>query len=1109
MKFKKLLLVSIFLLTILTIGAASAAENTTDSGMLDAANDVTLDSTDTSDVLSEGYYYDSDFYIYVQEDFTHGKRDWNSYDLVSIHSYSEKNSTIDILVDGAEKKSINATDGYFSIEIDENGTVHKIFSTFVYPNDLGITPGSHNIKVNVNGNTRIDTPVSINEMEDFTIWLQNPYYSEKEYWPYSSFIVIDSNNLNNGTLEIYVNGTRKLTYSVANGLFEEIENCSSKSRYVLPYELFNDYGNYNIQIKFTENGVTKTLKDENVVVAEFEPTTNPQLEIYFDFYTLIIPADNVAHIYLPREATGNLTISYNNVRNNTVNYNKGYGEVYINSWDLNHLGENEITVTYIGDDFGTLTKTATVLVLPDITCPGYVLVGEEFNISVFTFGWVNGNFSVYEYNDGVKGKLLASNEIKEHSHGDHAKTTVNLSCEKSGLNKLYLDYYDIGAGHYPIIQEVYVIQNSENVKVDVPSEVEIGKEFNVTVNAPDIDFTFAQISVDGGDVQFVMFENGVAKQNISNLTAGYHTVKVFYENQYYSNGEWLRDVYLDTFTVNVATKTNLTASDVAMDFNSTGILLITLKDENNTALSGKDIKVNIDNQEYNATTGDGGQAVLPIAGLSAGKFTALICFEGSEGYLSSNATSQVAVNKINTSLEANNVTMYYGDDDVFVITLKDANSNLLADKEITIYLDGKKSTLTTNASGQASFDLNLDVTVYTAEINFAGDNNYLGSKILSKITVNKAKTQFNASDITVTVGTSNDVAIALTDIHGVGLANKKIIAYIKSLNDMTTDGNGIVHLTINLTGGTYDSFIYFNGDSNYESIKANFKVSVVKSNTQLVASDVTATYGEVKNLTVTLKDAQGVALANKVISIKLNNANYTRTTDANGAVSLPIVLDAGKYDAQISFAGDSSYFSSVTVSKIIVSKVTTQITAPAISTTYNIGKNLVITLKTSDGKALTDKNIVVALNNKLYEKTTDSNGQVVISSYNMVPKSYYIASVIFYGDSNYVGSNVNAKVVVNKALPKITASNKAYKVKVKTKQYTITLKNNKNAVLKSKSVTLKVSGKTYKATTNSKGKATFKITKLTKKGTFKAVIKYAGDSCYKSVSKTIKITVKK
>ncbi|WP_407374058.1 hypothetical protein [Methanobrevibacter sp.] len=56
-------------------------------------------------------------------------------------------------------------------------------------------------------------------------------------------------------------------------------------------------------------------------------------------------------------------------------------------------------------------------------------------------------------------------------------------------------------------------------------------------------------------------------------------------------------------------------------------------------------------------------------------------------------------------------------------------------------------------------------------------------------------------------------------------------------------------------------------------------------------------------------------------------------------------------------------------------------------------------------------------------------------------------------------------------------------------------------------VTIKVNGKTYKATTNSKGQATFKITKLTKKGKFTALVKFAGNSKYKAVSKKPKISV--
>jgi len=62
--------------------------------------------------------------------------------------------------------------------------------------------------------------------------------------------------------------------------------------------------------------------------------------------------------------------------------------------------------------------------------------------------------------------------------------------------------------------------------------------------------------------------------------------------------------------------------------------------------------------------------------------------------------------------------------------------------------------------------------------------------------------------------------------------------------------------------------------------------------------------------------------------------------------------------------------------------------------------------------------------------------------------------------------------------------------------------------MKKVKLTLKVKGKTYKAITNKKGKATFKITKLTKKGKFKAVVKFAGNKNYKALSKNAVITVK-
>ena len=141
--------------------------------------------------------------------------------------------------------------------------------------------------------------------------------------------------------------------------------------------------------------------------------------------------------------------------------------------------------------------------------------------------------------------------------------------------------------------------------------------------------------------------------------------------------------------------------------------------------------------------------------------------------------------------------------------------------------------------------------------------------------------------------------------------------------------------------------------------------------------------------------------------------------------------------------------------------------------------------------------------------TTNSKGQCTFSiPSNLVPKTY-TATITFAGKDNYLKSSKSVKVTVKKATVKMTAKAKTFKVKTKTKKYTITLKNNKGKVMKSTKVTLKVNGKTFSAKTNSKGVATFKITNLKKKGTFKATIKYAGSKYYNKLTKTVKITVKK
>ena len=232
------------------------------------------------------------------------------------------------------------------------------------------------------------------------------------------------------------------------------------------------------------------------------------------------------------------------------------------------------------------------------------------------------------------------------------------------------------------------------------------------------------------------------------------------------------------------------------------------------------------------------------------------------------------------------------------------------------------------------------------------------------------------------------------------------------------------------------------------------------------------------------------------------------SVDSTGAIK---ALSEGTVTITISLSSDHYNAPDATVN-VEISRKTPELTATSVTTTYNVNKDLVITLKDEKGEALSGEEVTVDLNGtKTY--TTDENGQVKIATGSLVPNTYNV-KISFAGNDYYLGSDATAEVTVKKATPKMTASAKTFTFEDKTKKYTVTLKDNNGKALKNTKVTLKVNGKSYTATTNSKGVATFKLSditkgkKLTKKATYNAVISFAGDKYYNKVTKNVKLSVK-
>ena len=159
-----------------------------------------------------------------------------------------------------------------------------------------------------------------------------------------------------------------------------------------------------------------------------------------------------------------------------------------------------------------------------------------------------------------------------------------------------------------------------------------------------------------------------------------------------------------------------------------------------------------------------------------------------------------------------------------------------------------------------------------------------------------------------------------------------------------------------------------------------------------------------------------------------------------------------------------------------------------------------ILLKDEDNNKLSSKNLKISVNNVNYNIKTNSKGIAYFKLNLKKPGSYRI-SVSFKGDGDYKASSKTAKITVKKQKPVLAVKTKTLKAKSKSKVIKISLKNQFKKVISKKTVYLTVNKKTYKAKTNSKGMATFKVS-LKTKNSYKFTAKFKGNTYYKAISKS-------
>lgn len=369
----------------------------------------------------------------------------------------------------------------------------------------------------------------------------------------------------------------------------------------------------------------------------------------------------------------------------------------------------------------------------------------------------------------------------------------------------------------------------------------------------------------------------------------------------------------------------------------------------------------------------------------------------------------------------------------------------------------------------------------------------------------------NANDTFDVIPAKNDLNISIPDIYyggnlTVSISNAIPGDYVVDINGTNVtvkvgvNGTGFNKTFINFKIGTYTAIVRF-GNNNYTTdASIKFNVCKFKSIVEIIScKNITYPSDLIVEINIeneTSSVYQVIDENNKVVLTGQVQSNMIKISGLVPGKYILIVINAG--DEYISPSSSSMVFE--------VSKLKTKLYASNVISTYNAKKFITVTLKDEKGKLLSKEKISIKINGKTKIVTTNTKGQAKLTTKGIVPKKYN-ALITFGGNKIYSKSTKTIKVKINKAKSYISAKKKTFKRNKKTKKYTILLKNNNKKAIKKVKVYLKIKGKTYKAKTNAKGKAVFKLKKLTKKGKFSVKIKFKGNKYYKAITKKTKIII--
>ena len=773
---------------------------------------------------------------------------------------------------------------------------------------------------------------------------------------------------------------------------------------------------------------------------------------------------------LPGDASGNITVFVNGERYTVA---VSGGKAILVLYKL-HKGEYHVNATYNGDGKYLASQNSTEWFKVIINSDQMDVIDE-----------MNATVSVY-LNENAKGNVTVEIEgVTFNATVINGTAKVVISNATMGTHHAYVRYSDSESSE--------VLESSIDVhipKYDTPLDVassvmKIGEVGHVNVSVPKSASGNITIEIDGVSYKSSI-KDGIAEFNMTFLSAGDKTLYVKYigdDNFTENSTSYILKVFKRESSVNV------TVEDIKVG--QTAQIMITVPSD----ILGTVI-VSVNGVNYTAVVSNG-SGLVEVDNLENGKYNVTVNYLENEKYLSSVAFGNLTVTKTQTGIVFSDVVCEYNDDCYLVATLKDINGNPIAGVELSVNINGVKLP-TTDDNGQVKISLvGIAPNNYNVVVSFDGNGRYVKSEASIDIHIPKYDTPLDVASSVMKIGEVGHVNVSVPKS-----ASGNITIEIDGVSYKSSIKDGIAEFNMTfLSAGDKTLYVKYIGDDNFTENSTSYILKVFKRESSVNVTVEDIKVGQTAQIMITVpSDILGTVI------VSVNGVNYTAVVSNGSGLVEVDNLENGKYNVTVNYLENEKYLSSVAFGNLTVTKTQTGIVFSDVVCEYNDDCYLVATLKDINGNPIAGVELSVTLNG-VKHVTTDGNGQVKVSVAGIVPNNYNVA-VSFDGDGRYVKSSVNVKLTISKATPVLSAAGKNFKSKVKTKKYTVALKTNKNTPLGGFKVILKIKNKKYIAKTGSKGKATFSIKKLNKKGKYSSTVTFEGNAYYNQVSKKVKIIVK-